>query len=339
MSADREPSTQHGGTQQPAFNTQHATRNTQPTGNTKHATPIAQPATSNTRQAAFALALLTFDGVGRATANRLLARFPTPEALAATPHEQILVRLKGTPRAGAIVDRLSQASAVSDAVARAEEEIAALAARRVQVIAVGHPHWPAGLDAVAPAHRPVLLWAYGNTACLVERSVALLGRTPLPEGPYEAAQALAKRLLSAGVAPVVALKPGFDVALHRLAAGAGRASIAIAPCGLGKVEGSVRPSATAVVRAGGVLVSPFPMEHGPFDHDDRERALVQAAISRATVAFAPRAGGGEAVALAWALAAGRPAFFAGDAPPEASGARSLDEPGAVDAVLAAATAP
>ena len=33
-------------------------------------------------------------------------------------------------------------------------------------------------------------------------------------------------------------------------------------------------------RAGGLLLSPFPMDHGPFDHDDAERALGQPELCR-----------------------------------------------------------
>jgi predicted Rossmann fold nucleotide-binding protein DprA/Smf involved in DNA uptake len=147
---------------------------------------------------------------------------------------------------------------------------------------------------------------------------------------------LTRRLLAAGVAPAVGLRPGFDVALHRLAVGAGRPAVAVASTGLAKVDGSVRPGATALVRAGGVMLSPFPMDHGPFDHDEYERALVQAAISRVVAAFAPEAGGPSARALAWAVEAGRPAYCSGEPDEGPAGAVSLDEPGSLDAAVAAA---
>jgi hypothetical protein len=78
------------------------------------------------------------------------------------------------------------------------------------------------------------------------------------------------------------------------------------------------------------------MDHGPFDHDDVERALVQAAISRATAAFAPAATGPEGRALVWAAANGRPAFHAGDAPAGAEASIDLRAPGALDLVVDAA---
>jgi predicted Rossmann fold nucleotide-binding protein DprA/Smf involved in DNA uptake len=216
--------------------------------------------------------------------------------------------------------------------------VEALASRRIELLTPGHTHWPAGLDAVAPAHRPILLWTYGNTACLSGPAVAILGPTPLPPSEYELAQALTRRLLSSAIVPIVGLRPGFDVALHRMAAGAARPAVAVAPCGLARVDGSVRPGATAVVRAGGLLLSSFPMSHGPFDHDNVERALVQAAIARVTAAFAASAGSPEARALVWAAANGRPAFHAGEAPVGAEASSSLGNEGAFDTLIEAARA-
>ena len=99
----------------------------------------------------------------------------------------------------------------------------------------------------------------------------------------------------------------------------------------------MRPGATALTRAGGLLVSPFPMAHGPFDHDDRERALVQAALGRAVLAVAPPADSPEDRAAAWAAEAGRPLLVLPPAPPDApwaDAARPVDVPEAVADLVA-----
>ncbi len=95
--------------------------------------------------------------------------------------------------------------------------------------------------------------------------------------------------------------------------GAGRAPVGVLGSGLATLTPSLRPAATALVRAGGLLLSPFPMTHGPFPHDDRERALVQVAMAQATLAAAPAADSHEARAAAWALEASRPVAVVGDA--------------------------
>ncbi len=262
--------------------------------------------------APFALALLALDGVGRVTAHRLLERFPSLEALRATPHEQVLLRLKGAPRADRTVEALFS-PAFDDALAAAAAETERLAATGVRMLAPGDAGWPAGLADLARDARPAVLYAYGNPAALRAPLLAVLGRPPVPADPFEAAQRTARRASAAGAGIVTGLANGFDLAVQKVALGAGRAPVGVLGSGLATLTPSLRPAATALVRAGGLLLSPFPMAHGPFPHDDRERALVQVAMAQATLAAAPAADSHEARAVAWALEAGRPVAVAGDA--------------------------
>ena len=259
---------------------------------------------------AFALALLSLDGVGRVTAHRLLERFPTPDTLRACPREQVLVRLKGLPHAERTVGLLLDDDTFDPLLGRAREEVTALAARRIALLAPGHVHWPPGLDALDPRDRPVVLYAFGQTAVLAARPVALFGRAPLSADAFEAAQGLAERLIAERVPLACGAAPGFDVVMHKRCAAAGHPCVMVARAGLARIDASARPSAAAAVKAGGVLVAPFSPLHGPFDHDDAERALVQAALAGPTAFFAPPEGTPEAKALAWALDAGRPVFAA-----------------------------
>ena len=306
-------------------------------------------------RADFALALLRLGGVGRVTAHRVLAHFASPEALRATPREQVRLRLKGAPRAEATVAKLFGAD-LDEALDAARAQTRALAPKGVAVLASGDAGWPAGLDALPAADRPVCLWRYGHAGALARGAapevretiapeaqetaapeapaLAVLGRAGLPPAAFEAAQRLARAHAAGGV--VTGAKDGFDLAVQKTAVGAGARVVAVAPCGLAKLAPSLRPGATAVVKAGGALVSPFPMGHGPFDHDEREAALVAAAVARALAASGGGAGAGspEAKALAWARGAGRPvadldatgaeaaiaAALAPGAAPEASGA-------------------
>lgn len=256
----------------------------------------------------FALALLGLDGVGRVTAHRLLEHFPTLDALRACPREQVLLRLKGLPHAERTVGLLFDDAAFAPHLEQAREEVTVLAARRIAVLAPGHAHWPAALGALAPADRPVALYAFGETAVLASRPVALFGRAPLPAGAFETAQGLAERLLAERLPLACGAAPGFDVGLHKRCAAARHPCVLVARTGLARVDGPARPSVAAAVKAGGVLVSSFPPTHGPFEHDDAERARVQAALAGPSAFFAPAEGAPEARALAWALEAGRPVF-------------------------------
>lgn len=303
--------------------------------------PASPPAPDDAehRPAALALALLSLDGVGRVSAHRLLERFPTPDALRATPREQVLLRLKGAPHAEQTVATLLDADTFRPALDRAEAEVAALRDKGIGVLAPGGAGWPAGLDDTPRAERPVVLYAYGDTAALGRPSLAVLAQAPLDGAAFEAAQALVRRvatgLRSAPPALVVGAQSGVDLALQKVALDAGAPVVAVVEAGLARLRPSMRPGATAAVRAGGVLVSPFPMTHGPYDHDDRERALVQAAIGTAVCAVAPPPDSPEDRAAAWAAGAGRPLALVPPAPPGATwveGALVADGPVAFDAV-------
>ena len=247
--------------------------------------------------ASFALALLALDGVGRVTAHRVLERFPTLEAVRATPREQVLLRLKGAPHADRTVATLFDDDWSEPALAAARVEVDAAATRGITLLAPGDAWWPARLGDLDRGDRPVVLWAYGPLAALARPTLAVLGRPPIEAAPFEAAQAVARAAHARGASVAVGAASGVDLAVLKVAG----AAIAVLNCGLARLAPSFRPGATALVRAGGVLLSPFPMEHGPFDHDDRERALVQAALAQAVVAAGVPEGSAEARAAAWAL--------------------------------------
>ena len=286
--------------------------------------------------AAFALALLRVDGIGRVTAHRLLAHFPSYDALRATPREQVLLRIKGAPKAEALVGRLFDEAAMGERLSGAHAEVEALAARGVAVLAGHDARWPAGLGALDRSARPVVLYAYGDAEVLARPATALLARPPLPGPAFEVAQDLVRLLIAHGVVPVAGAEHGFDVVVHKLCAAAGHPSVLVANAGMAKVPTSMRPAVAATVRAGGLLLSPFPMEHGPFEHDDAERALVSAAMANASAFFAVPPDSHEDRAMRWNLECGKPTFgIAGEAPlPER--VHALDRPLDLDWVVAAA---
>ena len=288
----------------------------------------------------FALALLSLDGVGRVTAHRVLERFPTLDALRSTPREQVLLRLKGAPHAERTVETLFSDDAFGHALERANAVIEALGAKRVRVLAPSDAAWPAGLSDLPRDVRPVVLYAHGEIAVLSRPRLSFLTHAPVDGAVFETTQALARAVMAQGVGLVVGARHGVDVALQKLAVGADVPAVAVAGFGLARIERSMRPAATALVRAGGLLLSPFPMAHGPFDHDDRERALVQAALGRAVCATAPPPESAEDRAAAWAAEAGRALALVPPAPPGAawaSDAHPVDGPASFAAVAALAT--
>ena len=279
----------------------------------------------------FALALLSLDGVGRVTAHRLLERFPSAQAVRDAPREQVLLRLKGVARADRTVDAILD-PAFDGALDAARTRADALTTRGIHVLTPGTDAWPEGLDALGRSDRPVVLYAFGDLGALAWPSLAVLAASPLAAEPFEQAQDVARAVLARGRGLVVGAAHGVDLALQKLSLAAKVPAVAVVGAGLARIDRSMRPAATALARAGGLLVSPFPMAHGPFDHDDRERALVQAAIGRAVLAVAPPPGSPEDRAAAWASGAGRTVGLLPPAPHEAdwpTSAQPVDDPDAV----------
>lgn len=253
---------------------------------------------------AFALALPALPHVGRVTTARILERFPTLDALRATPHEQLLHRLAGTPHLTDLVGTLHDDAAMAFALASARAEADALAAKRLALLAPNLDGWPDGLNRLDRAERPALLHVFGDASALHGPSIALFGANGLDPAAYEASQTLAAESARRGVTVVTGLADGFDVATAKTATRHGGRVVAVLGCGIGRLAGPMRPVAIEIARNGGAMVSGFGFDHGPFDHDDKERALAMAAMATACAFFDPAPGSPDARALDRAAALG-----------------------------------
>lgn len=287
--------------------------------------------------AALALALLRIDGVGRVTAQRLLAHFPTYDALRAAPREQVLLRIKGAPRAANLVARLFDENTMRPLLDQATQAVETFESRRIAVLTRHDARWPDRLDALDLADRPPVLYAYGDTDMLARPSVALFARPPLPGPAFEVAQDLVRTLVRHGLVVVAGVEHGFDTVIHKLCASANAPSVLVTNTGMSRVAKPMRPVVSAAARAGGVLLSPFPPDHGPYPHDDAERALTMAALARASAFFAPQPDSHEERALGWCLAHDRPAFGVAGETPLPERVHALDRPIDLDWVVAAAS--
>lgn len=258
----------------------------------------------------FALALEGLDGVGRVTTSRLLEAFQTYDGLLRYPREQVLSRLKGTRHASHLVNRLLDESFMRERLAKAKEYEKSLATKRVALLTRFHSHWPQQLNQLEAKYAPVVLYAYGTTNALTQPLLSFFARPPLPDPCFDHAQALIRHVLPALILPMTNLASGFDVVTHKITSMTQppRPSLGITHVGMAKLQPDMRPVVSALVRSGGTFVSPFSMTHGPFEHDDKERARVQAAMAHACVFVEPQEKSPEWVALEWALAHDRPVF-------------------------------
>ncbi len=268
--------------------------------------------------------------MGRVTAGRLLTHFASYDALLGYPREQVLLRVKGAPNAETLVKRLFDEEAMRERLRRAAEAVRQLEEKKVRLLTPHDAAWPAGLADLPHARRPVLLYAFGHAEVLSKPVAAFFARPPVDAEAFELAQALVPPLVEKGGVPATGAAHGFDAVMHKRAEGG--PSLFVAHCGLAVVSNALRPVIAKAVRAGGLLLSSFPMRHGPFDHDDTERALVLAALAKACVFAPPRDKTPERRALDWALGADRPVFGLGEGA-FSEGVRRLKGPGDLDAVL------
>lgn len=288
------------------------------------------------------LALLRMEGVGRVTAGRLAAHFASYADLRRYPREQVLARIKGAPRAADLVGRLMDPAEMQPHLDAADAQLQQLARQRVRLLTPSDAGWPGRLEALPRAQRPVLLYVYGDAAALRLPSVALFARPPLRDDAFEQAQHLARHLKTHHLPPVTSAAHGFDIVITKImATGASSApSVLVCAAGMGVLPPSMRPTASLAARSGGALLSPFPMQHGPYDHDDKERSLLQAALSRACVFVEPHPQSPEWLALTWALEAGRPVFgIPAPDTPLPDRVHPLNSPVDFDWVVAAAAEP
>ena len=258
----------------------------------------------------FALALDAMDGVGRVTAGRLLSHFTGYDDLLRYPREQVLARIKGVPRSKALVAALFDRETMDTLLEKAGQTMEGLRKQRVTLVTMRDAAWPTGLNALPRGNRPFMLHAYGRLDVLRRPIVAVLARPPLTTASVERVRALVGHLVRHDAVPATGTAPALDEAVHKLCYGGttGYPSLLIASAGMTKTPSAMRPTISAVAHAGGLFLSPFAMEHGPYDHDDKERALVLAALAGACVFFEPTPHTPEWHALTWAAEAGRPVF-------------------------------
>ncbi len=233
------------------------------------------------------LALLDVPGVGRATVHKILHHFERYDDLLALPREQLSHRLKGVSKAAELAELLHDPVRFNQHLAAADREIEARGRQRVILLTPRHPDWPAGLNRLAAARRPAVLRAFGNVALLSRPVLALLGSAGLAPDAFEAAQSLAAEAAQRGVTVLCAMDDGFDVATLKRAGGRG---IGVAGAGLSRIAPALRPAVVETVGGGGLVVSPFAMEHGPFGHDQSEASRVRMAMAAAVMVCDPAPG-------------------------------------------------
>jgi len=209
-----------------------------------------------------------------------------PAAALGVPSEALETALGLVPRAGSIA---------------AEVEVRA---RRhgARIVTLGEPAYPtafAALDLPPPA-----LWIAGG---IPERpAVAIVGARKASPYGLEAAAWLARGAAEAGAVVVSGFAVGVDAAAHDGAlAATGGSTVAILGCGLDIDYPRGHRSLGQRIRAGGALVTEFPIGHEPRPWQFPVRNRLIAALARAVVVVEAAPKSGSLVTARLALDLGR----------------------------------
>ena len=289
---------------------------------------------------ALALTLAKIKGIGRVTANRILAHFRTYEDLQRYPREQVMARLRGAPNLARLIGTLYDAEVINAMLKEAAAFIETLSKKQIQLITRHHDRWPAGLNELTPAKQPLVLYCYGHLSLLNRPAVTFLWGSSLDPTAEKKTRLLINLLRKKDIVPVAEAMPASDIFLkhashpesHR------QTAILVTPCGLGKLDKTVRLIANRIVKAGGLLLSAYSMDHGPFLHDRKDTALILTALTGPTVYMGSDKKIPQWRAVTWGIQNGRSVFVTSPTiPPETDHVHYLQNEVDFEWVVAAAS--
>lgn len=267
--------------------------------------------------AAFALFLHDLPGIGVATANRLLRHFKTYAYLKRYPQEQILVRLEKLPHARRTVKALLDTEEASRRLENARKEVQALAQKKIEILTPLHANYPSNWQSLPESQRPYMLLAFGHLEILNRKKTGFFAHPPLSSPVFEAAQSLMQEALHEHQTLISDLKHGFDVVLHkRASASPTGASIALLDCGFSYLPPPMRPHAMTLVRRGGLLLSPYPIQQPPAPYQSYRRIALQMSLADALVFLEPQPEKPYWKSFLQALEQPKPTTVLGNAPVE-----------------------
>jgi DNA processing protein len=261
------------------------------------------------------IVLTSAHGLGPIGFAALLARFGTGRAiLEVASGPSGVERLMQTPSLR--TDRgdhgpihLAVARAIVAGAERADATVARVRALGVRVVTIEEPAYPVRLASIAmPPHA---LFVTGDPAAMSrDRAVAIVGTRRATTVGRTTAGRIATALVAAEAAVVSGLAFGIDGAAHEATVRAGGITLAV----IGGGHAVVAPRAharlaTAIIGAGGAVVSELPPDVQPSHGTFPRRNRIISGLSDATVVVEAPARSGALITASWALEQGRPCYL------------------------------
>ncbi|WP_299820746.1 DNA-processing protein DprA [uncultured Jannaschia sp.] len=228
--------------------------------------------------------------IGPATFRRLIAE-----------HGTGIAALEALPGIAAKAGDRSYVPADATAIRR---EIKAAKTQGARLLALGVPGYPTRLAQIADA--PAVLWAEGDTARLLRRSVAIVGTRNASSLARRMARALGRDLAKEGVAVVSGLARGVDAVAHEAALdAAGAGTIAVHAGGLDRVYPAENVPLAARIAAEGLSLSERAFGLAPQARDFPRRNRIVSGLSQAVVVVEAAAKSGSMITARNGLDQGR----------------------------------
>jgi DNA processing protein len=272
------------------------------------------------------LRLVLCDGLGRATARRLLAAFGSASAVLAAP-AAARVRAAGAgaaaldgPDDAALDARLDAArgwldGAPSDGAPRALWTLA-------------DPQYPAAL--LQTADPPLALFADGDAAWLARPMLAIVGSRQATAQGLDHARAFARHFSDAGWTVVSGLASGIDGAAHEGALAGSGGTVAVVGTGPDTVYPARHRGLAARIRARGLLLSEYAPGTPALPQNFPRRNRIIAGLSAGTLVVEATLQSGSLITAKLAAEAGREVFAIPGSihAPQARGCHALIRQGA-----------
>jgi DNA processing protein len=244
------------------------------------------------------LALTLVPGLGTRTANKLLDRFRTPQALFRSSRTE----LETAGVSGAVAQSIASGCTFDDAATQQQKMLEAGAV----AVTIGDPRYPQALREIYDP--PVLLFARGRIELLHSISLGVVGtRRPTPYG-LAVAERLSADLAHAGMAIASGMARGIDTAAHKGALAAGGDTIAGFGCGIDVIYPSENKKLASEIAARGLLLSEFPMGAVAFPQNFPIRNRIISGISVGVMVVEGAQYSGSAITAKLAMDQGREVF-------------------------------
>lgn len=244
------------------------------------------------------LALKLIPGLGARTANKLLERLRTPQAIFRASRTE----LEAVGVSGAVAQSIASGCTFEDAAAQQQKMLDSGA----ELVTLGDARYPRRLREIFDP--PIVLFARGRVDLLSSLGLGVVGtRRPTAYG-IAVAERLSADLAHAGLTIVSGLARGIDASAHKGALAAAGDTVAVLGCGADVIYPQENRKLYSEIAAKGVLVSEFPMGATAFPQNFPIRNRIISGISVGVLVVEGAQYSGSAITAKLAIEQGREVF-------------------------------